>query len=390
MFSRRVPESLAPNALSSMARRLASSGAAIIDLTESNPTRSGIPYPVDLLAPLGDVAGLRYDPQPFGLAAARRAVARDFARRGIRVEGAEDERIVLTASTSEAYSLLFKLLCDPGDSVLVPRPSYPLFDHLCALDAVRLIPYELEFHGAWSIDTQALARTAESATRAILVVSPNNPTGSFVTRADLEWLAAFCADRGMALVGDEVFADYVLADAAGGPSVLEQDAALAFSLGGLSKSVGLPQIKLAWMAVAGPEILVRDALQRLELVCDTYLSVSTPVQLAAPRLLEAGRSVREAIADRVRGNYRALCDAAVRWPACRVLPAEGGWYAVVQVPATVDEETLVVGLLERDRILVHPGYFFDFPREAFVIVSLLPPRATFTPAVSTVLARCAS
>jgi aspartate/methionine/tyrosine aminotransferase len=271
--------------------------------------------------------------------------------------------------------------------VLVPRPSYPLFEYLSRLDGVRAVPYDLEYHGVWTMDVDALARRAEEGARAILIVSPNNPTGSFLRQDDFERLLDLCAARGIAIVGDEVFADYPLdPDSSRVPSVLTQDRALTFGLGGLSKSVGLPQVKLGWIGVSGPRASVDEALARLEIICDTYLSVSTPVQQAAASLLSAGAIVREQIRDRVSANYSALHDLAAQHPSCRVLRAEGGWYAVVQVPATRSEERLVLDLLRRRQVLVHPGYFFDFPREAFLVVSLLPPGDRFVEAAGRMLA----
>lgn len=384
VFSSRVPADLAPNRLAHALERLRAEGRPIIDLTESNPTRAGFDYPADLLAPLADRRGLSYAPHPFGAIEARLAVACEFERRGQRVP---PDRIALTASTSEAYALLFKLLADQGDEVLVPRPSYPLFDHLTRLDAVVPRPYDLEDHGAWSIDFVSLDRAWTSRTRAVLVVSPNNPTGSFIKPDELDRLAAMCAAREAAIIADEVFADYELepgaASAAG--RVVDRRDALAFSLGGLSKSVGLPQVKLGWIASAGPHTLVDAALERLELVCDTYLSVSTPVQLAAAELLARGSAVRRQIAERVAANYRRLLRQATLVPLCRGLRAEGGWYAVLQVPSLRSEEDLVLDLLTSGGVLTHPGYFFDFPRESFLVVSLLAPETAFSEGIGRVL-----
>ena len=378
-----MPSSLAPNRLTQAVRARAAAGAPIIDLTLSNPTRAGFDYPADLLAPLADARALSYDPRPFGLADARRAVAADYARQNLRVD---PERIVLTASTSEAYSLLFKLLADPGDDILVPRPSYPLFDHLTRLDDVRVRPYALEYHGTWSIDFDSLERAWTARTRAVLLVSPNNPTGSFVTRGELERLAHACASRAAAIIADEVFADYELEAGARARSgrVVSRDDVLSFSLGGLSKTVGLPQVKLGWIAVAGPDALVRPALDRLEFVCDTYLSVSTPVQAAAAELLDRGADVRAQISRRIAGNYRQLRSLTAA-SACTCLPSEGGWYGVLQVPSLEPEEDLVVRLVETFGVVTHPGYFFDFARESFLVVALLVPPSEFLEGVTRVL-----
>lgn len=387
MFSGRVPPDLAPNPLARLLARQRASGVPLLDLTETNPTRVGLAYPPELLQPLGQPASLVYEPQPFGLAGARQAVATELARRGITVP---PSRIVLTASTSEAYSILFKLLCDPGDEVLVPEPSYPLFDHLTRLDAVTARPYRLEFAGRWAVDLDSVDAVLSPRTRAILAVNPNNPTGSFLSAGEIAALSDRCARRGLVLIGDEVFADYPLEEtAAQKPSVLDQPVALTFSLGGLSKAVGLPQLKLAWIAAAGPDRYVADALGRLEVICDAYLSVATPVQHAAGELLRQGAALRAAIAARVRRNWHALGARMVAHPSCTRLPCEGGWSAIIQVPATVPEEARVLMLVERDHVLVHPGYFFDFPREAFLVVSLLPRPDVFDEGVARLLAAVA-
>jgi hypothetical protein len=387
MFSSRIPARLEPNRHHHAVERLRAAGRPLIDLTESNPTRVGIDYPPDLLSVLSAPEALIYEPRPFGLPSAREAVARAFAaeRRDV-----PPDRIVLAASTSEAYSLLFKLLCDPGDEVLVPRPSYPLFEYLTALDGVRATPYALEYHGSWSIDMDSVAAALTPATRAILVVNPNNPTGSYLERDELDALADVCREREMALIGDEVFFDYAIRTPPDAVRVLDQRGALAFSLGGLSKSAGLPQLKLGWIGVSGPPDTVSAAMARLEIICDTYLSVSTPVQVAARALLDAGAARRAAILDRVVRNHAALVAAAGRHPSTDALIVEGGWYAVLQVPAVRPEEELALALLERDGVIVHPGYFFDFPREAFLVVSLLPPPASFEEGVRRLLARASA
>ncbi len=385
MFSSRIASDLTPNRLSAAIAALRASGVEFDDLTESNPTRVGIDYPGRLLEALAQPSGLTYAPEPFGLPSAREAVVGDFRRRGMSVSR---DRVVLTASTSDAYSTLFKLLCDPGDEVLVPAPSYPLFEYLAALDSVSPRTYQLDYHGAWSLDIDGLRRATTDRTRAAIVVSPNNPTGSYLKRAELDALASHCRAHDLVLIGDEVFAEYVIdADLPRTSSVLAQRQALTFSLGGLSKGLGLPQLKLGWMVASGPEELVRPALERLEIICDAYLPVATPVQAGLPALFAEGAVIRRAIRDRVTRNYRALLQAVARCPSVDALPAEGGWYAVIQVPAMQSEESLVLQLLEHDRVLVHPGYFFDFPREAYLVLSLLPPAEVFDRAVSRVLDR---
>ena len=388
MFSRRVPGDLDANRLSQLIAAMRRDGRAFIDLTESNPTRAGFAYPPDLLAALGDPRGLAYRPSPLGLADARSAVADDYARRDISVSPA---RIALTASTSEAYSLLFKLLCDPGDEVVIPQPSYPLFEHLTRLDAVEAVPYRLEYHGRWSLDLSSVERALTPRTRALLVVNPNNPTGNFVTAEELDALAALCGPRGIAIISDEVFAEYELDDRcrSGRGRLLDRRDVLGFTLGGLSKSVGLPQAKLGWIIASGADADVEAAVARLELVCDTYLSVSTPVQLAAGSLLERGADVRRQIQERVRANLDCCRALVALHPACTLLHADGGWYGVVRVPSLVSEEELTLTLLDEAHVLTHPGYFFDFATESFVIVSLLPPPDVFAEGVSRVLARFA-
>jgi len=384
VFSSRLPVNLVPNRLSRAIDDRRRQGLEILDLTASNPTREGIPYPVNLLSGLASADGLSYEPDPFGSIAARRAVAREYARHGLDID---PERIILTAGTSEAYSHLFKLLADAEDEVLVPRPSYPLFDHLTRLDLVRPRPYDLEYHGAWQIDFASLEGALTARTRAVLVVSPNNPTGSFIRQHEFERLQHICAERSVAIIGDEVFADYVLEPdlAAVAARMASARSALTFALGGLSKSVGLPQLKLGWIVAAGPSAMVSAALARLEVVCDAYLSVGTPVQAAAAELLGLGAQVRACIQDRVRGNYAHLWRAVTQVPACRVLSSDAGWYAVLQVPTYEPEEEFALRLLTEDGVSVHPGFFFDFPHESFVVVSLLPPPDRFADGIFRIL-----
>jgi hypothetical protein len=383
VFSTRTRFDLRANRLSQALAARRAAGLPILDLTESNPTQAGLDYPGDLLQPLADAAALRYEPAAMGLAEARSAVAADYRRRGFEVVA---DRILLTASTSEAYAFLFKLLCDPGEAVLVPRPSYPLFEFLAKAESVRVERYPLAYDGEWHLTRSALESSVTRDTRAVVVVNPNNPTGSYLKRDEAAALHALCAERRLALVSDEVFADYSLGDdPARVTSLAEDGPALAFSLGGLSKSCGLPQLKLGWIAMSGPALLREEALARLEIVADTYLSVGTPVQRAAPRLLARLPELQAPIAARVRGNLNALRER-VAGSKATLLRVEGGWYAVVQVPATLSEEERVCRLLEQRGVLVHPGFFFDFEREAYLVLSLLPPPATFLPAIEAILA----
>jgi aspartate/methionine/tyrosine aminotransferase len=391
MFSSRVPSSLAPNALAVALRAARAASRRLIDLTVSNPTIVGVEYSETMLRPLHSAQALTYEPQPFGLLAARQAVADDYVRRGVDVA---PEHVVLTSSTSDAYSLLFKLLCAPaGDAVLTPTPSYPLFEHLTRLDGVTPVPYALEYHGRWLLDRPSIERLWTAATRAVLAVSPNNPTGSCLSPEEHHTLAQLCASRGAALILDEVFADYPLA---GDRSVERRDdlnggaECLTFRLGGLSKSAGLPQVKLGWFAVQGPAADVNEALARLEFICDAYLPVSTPVQIAAPELIAQGAFVRHQILERVRRNYERLRTEVASYPELELLAAEAGWSAVLRVPARTTEEEIVLDLLNREDVIVHPGFFFDFPNEAFLVVSLLPPPPVFDEGLRRIVHRLSS
>ncbi len=355
----------------------------LIDLTLTNPTVAGIEYPASILDALADHRSLHYEPAALGLSDARAAVAKDCERIGIKVAA---DRVVLTPSTSDAYSLLFKLLCAPaGDAVMVPVPSYPLFEHLTDLDGVRALPYRLDFHGRWAIDFDTLDAAWGDTVRAVLAVSPNNPTGSVLTASELGGLMERCTARQAALIVDEVFIDYPLSDVV--IPLANAGGCLTFRLGGLSKSAGLPQVKLGWILVDGPDALVRDALDRLELICDTYLSVSTPVQRAAPVLIAGGATIRARIHERIRGNDRALREAAKRYPSIQVLPADAGWSAVLRVPSTRSEEDLAIELLDQSGVVVHPGFFFDFAHEAFLVISLLPDPAIFAEGTRRVMER---
>jgi hypothetical protein len=385
MFSSRLNWDLKPNRISALLDARRRAGAAILDLTESNPTHAGLSYPTaEILAALGDARSLRYDPSPAGAAEARAAVASYYASRGVNVAA---DRIVLTASTSEAYGYVFKLLADAGDEVLVPRPSYPLFEFLARLESLRVVEYALEYDAGWRIDFAAIEAALTPRTRAIVLVNPNNPTGSFLKTGELDRLVALAAGRGLALVSDEVFSDYAFAPDPNRVSTLAGvTGALAFSLSGLSKIAGLPQMKLGWIVTSGPEELRAAALERLELIADTYLSASAPVQYGAARLMEAGATVRNQISARV-GRNLAWLRGAVAGSALSVLAVEGGWYATLEVPRTRSEEEWTLELLERDGVLVQPGFFFDFETEAFLVVSLLTPPDVFHEGVGRLLAR---
>ncbi|HEY8148836.1 MAG TPA: pyridoxal phosphate-dependent aminotransferase [Vicinamibacteria bacterium] len=384
MFSARTGWTRAPNRLSAVVEARRRSGAPLLDLTETNPTRAGLRAPADVLFALADPAALAYEPEPLGRRDAREAIAADGRRRGAEID---PDRLVLTASTSEAYAFAFKLLCDPGDTILVPRPSYPLFEYLAGLESVQVRPYSLRYDGTWHIDLADLAEAFTDRTRAIVAVTPNNPTGSFVKGAEADALRALAASHGAALLSDEVFADFPLREDPGRVRTLFADGpALTLCLGGLSKSCGLPQLKLAWMALAGPAAAREEASARLEVVADTYLSVSTPVQQAAPAVLARAAELQAPIRDRIRANLGVLRDAA-QGTAATLLDVEGGWSAVLRVPATRGEDEWVIDLAEGDGVLVHPGYYFDFPREAYLVLSLLPPTSEFAEGVARILER---
>jgi aspartate/methionine/tyrosine aminotransferase len=384
MFSNRTRWDLRPNRLSRSLDRKRAAGANVLDLTESNPTRAGMLCPDDLLALLARPEGRHYEPSPFGRPAAREAVAADFARRGAPVDPG---RLVLTASTSEAYGYLFKLLCNPGDELLVARPGYPLFEYLASLESVHVRGYPLEHDGSWHIDLDALRRAVSTRTRAIVVVSPGNPTGAYLAPEERDALEDLAAAHDLALISDEVFADFSFAtDEKPPPSAAHDGSALAFTLGGVSKSCGLPQLKLAWLAVTGPEARRREALDRLEVVADTYLSVSTPVQVAAPEILRRRDELQAPLRERTTTNLAVLRSRVGADSPASFLEPEGGWSAVLRVPATLPEEERVFRLLEERDVLVHPGYFFDFAREAYLVLSLLPEPPTFAEGIDRILA----
>ena len=374
-FSRRVPSDLRPNRLAQLRARL---GPPEFDLTESNPTRCGLPYPTDLLGALLEPAGFRYDPDPLGPEVARRTVADWYRQWDVRVD---PQHVVLTASTSEAYSFLLKLLVEPGGSALVPTPSYPLFEQLARLDGVGLAHYRLDPEMGWRVDPDTIAATPEGC-RAVVTVHPNNPTGSFLHPDDADLLVALCRDVRAALVVDEVFLPYRLRDTPGSRhSFVSEKRCLTFSLGGISKALGLPQLKLAWIVVGGPESEVRSALDRLEYISDAYLSVGTPVALAMPDLLRRCKVVSQSIARRCRANLDRLLELAGTVPHVTVLEPDGGWSAVLRIPNVIDEEELAITLLEHQTVAVHPGFLFDFPTDGYLVLSLLPPEPVFAEGV---------
>ncbi len=378
-FSRRTDWSLEPNELSRLLQELRGRGQGILDLTESNPTRCGFVYPASVLAALNDPADLVYDPASQGMPKARRAVAGYYADRGLSI-GEED--LILTSSTSEAYAFLLRLLLDPGEKVLVPRPSYPLFQFLLGLHDVGYAQYPLVYDEAWRMDRGALESAVEAGTRAIILVNPNNPTGSYIQKEELDLLNDLCRRHSLVLISDEVFADYSWEQHAG-ISLMGNAQAPTFVLGGLSKALGLPQMKMSWLAVSGPHNYAREAIGRLEIIADTFLSVNTPAQNAAAVWLAHSGDIQRQILQRVKRNRLWLSGHV---PAgVRVLSAQGGWSAVLSIDGLNDEEAFVTGLLKEEHVLAHPGYFFDCEAPGHIVVSLLPAPETFCQAAGRLL-----
>jgi alanine-synthesizing transaminase len=370
VFSRRTGIDRGRNRLAVALEEARRASSPIIDLTLSNPTQAQLPYNAEeLLQALRDPEVIFYRPDPFGLLSAREAIASDMAKQGLSIH---PERILLTASTSDAYAYLLKLLCDPDDEVLVPQPSYPLFEHLANLESVRLRPYRIQYDGQWHVDIDEIKRSLTQNTRAILLVSPNNPTGSFLKRDELHQLSRL----GLPLICDEVFSSYPLIDDTQRiTSAIESDETLVFSLFGLSKLVGLPQLKLSWTCINGPRALVEEARERIELIADTYLSVGTQVQLAVPRLLNMAQPVSDAIRDRTKRNLAQLRQMN---SASSLLHVEGGWYATLRLPNIKTDEQWALDLLEKDGVSVYPGYFFDYEEPSVIVVSLIVPETLFT------------
>ena len=366
MFSRRAHWNAAVNRLT-LAKE--AHRGTLLDLTNANPTKADLPYPLDELAEvMARAARAPYDPQPLGITSAREAVARDL--------GCDAADIVITASTSEAYSFLFKLLCDSGDAVLTAKPSYPLLEHLAALELIELHYFPLEFHRRWEIDPARVKSAMTEQTRAVVIVNPNNPTGSYVSSIEQDEIAGL----GLPVISDEVFHPFAFGERA--PSFVRDDV-LTFTLGGLSKSAGLPHYKLGWIRVSGPG--KREAINALELIADNFLSVATPVQAALPELLSIAPRIREAIRTRTSHNLTSLQSMLEKHPAARVLPVEGGWSAVIRVPRIDSDEALALRLVEEQGVVIHPGYFFDFETDGHVVVSLLTEGGIFEEGIGRLL-----
>ncbi|HEX9121156.1 MAG TPA: pyridoxal phosphate-dependent aminotransferase [Terriglobales bacterium] len=382
MFSSRTDWPLAPNRFSTALEKHRASGRELLDLTASNPTNLGLRYDAEaILAALANPNALEYRPDARGMRVARDAVSAYYGEHGAHID---PERLVLTTSTSEGYSFVFRLLCDPGDEVLVPAPSYPLFEFLADIQDVRLRPYPLFYDHGWHLDVHALTTAAGERTRAIMLVHPNNPTGSYVKPADAEQLNAICAQRGLALVVDEVFLDFAH-DGHAGATLSQNASALTFTLSGLSKIAGLPQMKFAWIAVGGPEDLAHQAMARLEVVADTYLSMNAPIQLAAPVLFAQRHDFHRQLMGRIRANLAELDRQLAAQQACVRLQIEAGWYAVLRVPVTRSDEDLVIELLQQKSVLVHPGHFYDFPAEGYLVLSLIAREEEFREGIKRLL-----
>jgi alanine-synthesizing transaminase len=376
MFATRTNWRLDTNRLARALEEHRRSGKELFDLTASNPTTCGLAYPEEeILAALADPRALVYRPESKGLREAREAVAEYYReRQGFSgsIQQIDPERILLASGTSEAYSHIFRLLCEKGDEILVPAPSYPLFEFLADLADVRLVPYLLLYDHGWQIDFASLGAALTPHSRAVLVVHPNNPTGSFVKSREAAELAEICAARGMAIVADEVFIDYTSGGAPAHTFAFSEEA-LTFTLSGLSKISLLPQMKLAWMIVSGPEAVVQTAVDRLEIFADTFLSPSTPIQLALPKFLALRHSMQAQLQQRISANLSFLDRMLRESKSLTRLDREGGWYAILRVPVTATDDNLTVALIERCSVLVHPGHFFNFAHDGYLVISLITP-----------------
>lgn len=381
MFSRRTNWNLAPNDYTRAVEEHRRRGRELRDLTASNPTTIGFEFDESILQAFSRPEAFRYSPDPRGLRSAREAVSAYYASRG---ETVSPDHVILTTSTSEAYSFVFRLLCDPADEVLVPSPGYPLFDFLAEIQDVRVKTYVLFYDHGWHVDLHSIRSSMGIGARAIMAIHPNNPTGSYIHASEAAELSALCAEKGAALVVDEVFLDFAH-DSHQRPSFATNRDVLTFTLSGLSKIAGLPQMKFAWMVVSGPDELVAPALERLEVIADTYLSMNTPTQLAVPAMLATRESFQRQLMARVRSNLAELDAKLARQTLCNRLEIEGGWYAVLRVPVTRSDEQLAIDLLQKS-VLVHPGHFYDFPSNGYLVVSLITPEQEFREGLGRLLA----
>jgi len=377
MFSQRTNWELAHNRFTQAMEEVRVSGVPTLDLTVSNPTRAGLRYDERaILAALASPQSLAYAPQPKGLRHAREAVA-DYYADAHALPGLDPEHLVSTSSTSEGYSYVFRLLCNPGNELLVPQPSYPLLEFLADLQDVKLVPYPLIYDHGWQMDFHSLRRAISPRTRGAVVVHPNNPTGSYVQPHEIGQLNSFCREFDLALIADEVFLDYAH-DRKSRTSFAGNRDVLTFTLSGVSKISGLPQMKLSWVATSGPEEQVAGAMARLEVIADTYLSMSAPIQWAAPVLLNQRTSIQRQIMDRVLANLEELDRQLALQNSCQRLGLESGWYATLRVPVTKSDEELAIELLQERSVLAHPGHFFDFPKDGYLVLSLITPAEEFS------------
>lgn len=377
MFAQRTSWKLAPNRHSQAIESARKRGIRLLDLTASNPTRCNFDFDsAAILNSLADPESLDYHPQPQGLLSPRKSVSDYYSELPFSPRQIAPERIFLTTSTSEAYSFLFRLLCDPGDEVLIPRPSYPLFELLADIQDVQLRPYDLFYDHGWHIDVAGLSNAAGPRTRAVLFVNPNNPTGSFVHANELRQIANLWKERQVAVISDEVFLDYAIEKRAELSLAFEEER-LSFALSGLSKISCLPQMKLAWIVVNGPEELREAAISRLEIIADTYLSVNAPIQHALPALLGQRADIQRQLIARIQQNLKTLDEFLARNSALDRLVVEGGWYAVLRVPVTKSDEEVAIELIERAGVVVHPGHFYNFAQYGYLIVSLITPQTEF-------------
>jgi alanine-synthesizing transaminase len=383
MFSERTNWKLTRNRLTEALEEIRSSGARLLDLTISNPTRAGLRYDeTAILQSLASPRSMDYDPQPRGLPEARAAVAGYYqTQHAIHLD---PEQLILTTSTSEGYSFVLRLLCNPGDELLVPKPSYPLFEFLADLQDVKLVPYPLLYDHGWQMDFPSLENAVTKRTRGVVVVHPNNPTGSYVHPHEQKSLNHFCRKHELALISDEVFLDYAHTQAPQESFTANQDA-LTFTLSGVSKISALPQMKVAWVAASGPATEVEAAQARLEIIADTYLSMNAPIQWAAAVLLEQRKNIQRQLLDRVLANLSELDRQLAAQTTCQRLSVEAGWYTVLRVPVTQTDEELAVDLLRRKSVLVHPGHFYDFPSDGYLVLSLITQEPEFAEASARVL-----
>src|ERR1700678_2653210 len=382
MFADRTNWKFEGNRLSEALAKRRRSGQPILDLTASNPTTSGYQYHAGaMLRALSNPKALVYDPEPRGLVPARRAVADYYASHNVRVSV---DDIFLTTSTSEAYSFVFRALCNPGDEILIPEPSYPLFAFLAGIQDVKLLSYPLIYDHAWQMDLHSLERAITGRSRAAIVVHPNNPTGHFVKPDEIAKLNQICADCQLAIIADEVFLDFPLTQAK--PATFAANAAaLTFTMSGISKICGLPQMKVAWLVVSGPEELKARAIERLEVIADTYLSMNAPMQYALSTFLDQRHEFQSQVMTRVRKNLSELDRLLGSQKACTRLQVEAGWYAVVRTPATQSDEDFALFLLETEGVYTHPGHFYDFSADGFLILSLITPQEDFAKGIESLL-----